>query len=146
MYSGMLREGCDLGLLTLRLGLGGMLLGLHGWARLVKAFGYLFLGQQWTFIGLVQRMGFPLPVVFAVASALAESVGALLLIVGLGTRWATLAIGFNLAVAVGLELSKHSSSFELPAVYLLGIAAIGVAGAGQYSLDARSTPRRKLKY
>ena len=61
MYSGMLREGCDLGLLTLRLGIGGMLLGLHGWARLVKAFGYLFLGQQWTFIGLVQRMGFPLP-------------------------------------------------------------------------------------
>ena len=109
MYSGMQRAGCDLGLLTLRLGIGGMLLGLHGWARLVKAFGYLFLGQQWTFIGLVQRMGFPVPVVFAVASALAESVGAVLLILGLGTRWATLAIGINLGVAVGLELSKHSS-------------------------------------
>ena len=36
MYSG--REGCDVGLLALRLGIGGMLLGLHGWARLVKAF------------------------------------------------------------------------------------------------------------
>jgi hypothetical protein len=34
----------DLGLLFLRIGIGGMLLGLHGWARLVKAFGYLFLG------------------------------------------------------------------------------------------------------
>ena len=82
----------------------------------------------------------------AVASALAESVGAVMLIVGLGTRWATLAIGFNLAVAVWLELSKHSSSFELPAVYLIGIAAIGVAGAGSYSLDARRSPRRKAKY
>ena len=145
MYRGMGREGYDLGLLTLRLGLGGMLLGLHGWARLVKAFGYLFLGQQWTFIGLVQRIGFPLPVVFAVASALAESVGAVLLIVGWGTRWATLAIGINLAVAVGLELSKHTP-YELPAVYLIGIAAVGVAGAGAYSLDARRSPRRKLKY
>jgi putative oxidoreductase len=145
MYSGMLREGCDLGLLTLRLGIGGMLLGLHGWARLVKAFGYLFLGQQWTFIGLVQRMGFPLPVVFAVASALAESVGAVLLIVGLGTRWATLAIGINLAVAVALELTKHSSAVELPGVYLIAVAAIGVAGAGSCSLDARRS-RRKRKY
>ena len=86
-----------------------------------------------------------MPVVFAVASALAESVGAVLLILGLGTRWATLAIGINLGVAVGLELSKHTP-FELPAVYLIGIAAIGVAGAGQYSLDARRNPRRKLKY
>ena len=114
-----------------------MLLGLHGWARLVKAFSYLFLGQPWTFIGLVQRMGFPMPVVFAVASALAESLGAVLLIVGLGTRWAALAVGFNLAVAVGLELSKHSSAVELPGVYLIAVAAIGIAGAGKFSLDAR---------
>ena len=90
-------------------------------------------------------MGFPLPVVFAVASALAESVGALLLIVGWRTSWAALAIGINLAVAVGLELSKHTP-YELPAVYLIGIAAIGVAGAGSYSLDARRSRRRKLKY
>jgi putative oxidoreductase len=129
--------------LFLRIGIGGMLLGLHGWPRLVKAFSYLFLGQPWTFIGLVQRMGFPMPAVFAVASALAESLGAALLIVGLGTRWAALAVGFNLAVAVGLELSKHSSSVELPGVYLIVIATIGIAGAGSYSLDARRGGRRK---
>ena len=63
----------DLGLLILRIGIGSMLLGLHGWARLVKAFSYLFLGQPWTFVALVQRMGFPMPTVFAVASANAES-------------------------------------------------------------------------
>jgi putative oxidoreductase len=113
-----------------------MLLGVHGWARLVKAFAYLFLGQPWSFIGLVQRMGFPVPVVFAVASALAESVGAVLLIVGFGTRWAALAIAFNLAIAVGLEISKHSAAVELPSVYLIAVAAIGIAGAGGYSLDA----------
>jgi putative oxidoreductase len=127
----------DTGLLFLRVGIGGTLLGVHGWARLMKAFGYLFQGQQWTFIALVQHMGFPMPAAFAMASALAESVGALLLIAGLGTRWAALVVGTNLAVAVGLELSKHSAAIELPAVYLIAVAAVGIAGAGCYSLDAR---------
>src|SRR5215831_2150590 len=121
MFNPKLRDSRDLGLLFLRVATGGMLLSVHGWARLLKAFGYLFLGQPWTFVGLVQRIGFPIPVVFAVASALAESVGAVLLIVGLGTRWAALVIGFNLAVAVGLELSKHSASYELPSVYLIAV-------------------------
>ena len=85
---------------------------------------------------------FPSRVVFAVASALAESVGAVLLIVGLGTRWAALAIGLNLAVAVGLELSKHSAAVELPSVYLIAIVAIGIAGAGGYSLDASRRRKR----
>ena len=142
MYNPKLRDSRDLGLLFLRVAIGSMLLGVHGWARLLKAFGYLFLGQPWTFIGLVQRMGFPVPVVFAVASALAESVGAVLLIIGLGTRWAALAIGLNLAVAVGLELSKHSAAVELPSVYLIAIVAIGIAGAGGYSLDASRRPKR----
>jgi hypothetical protein len=44
---------------------------------------------------------------------------------------------------VGLELSKHSSSVELPGVYLIVIATIGIAGAGSYSLDARRGGRRK---
>jgi len=120
-----------------------MLLGVHGWARLVNAFGYLLLGHPWTFVGLVQRMGFPVPVVFAVASALAESVGALLLIAGFATRWAALAVGLNMAVAVGLEMSKHSAAVELPGVYLIAVAAIGMAGGGAYSLDARRGGRSK---
>jgi uncharacterized membrane protein YphA (DoxX/SURF4 family) len=78
-----------------------------------------------------------MPTVFAVASALAESVGAVLLILGLGTRWAAAVIGINLAVAVGLELSKHSAAIELPTVYLIAIVTIGIAGAGKYSLDNR---------
>jgi putative oxidoreductase len=131
------RRLTDTGLLFLRVGIGGTILGVHGWARLMKAFSYLFQGQQWTFIALVQRMGFPMPAAFAVASALAESLGAALLIAGLGTRWAALVVGFNLAVAVGLELSKHSAAIELPAVYLIAVTAIGIAGAGCYSLDAR---------
>jgi putative oxidoreductase len=142
MFNPKLRDSRDLGLLFLRVATGSMLLSVHGWARLLKAFGYLFLGQLWTFIGLVQRIGFPIPVVFAVASALAESVGAILLILGFGTRWVALLICVNLAVAVGLEVSKHSASYELPSVYLIAVAAIGIAGAGGYSLDARRRRKR----
>ena len=138
-----MRRLADAGLLLLRAGVGTMLLCLHGWARLVSAFGYLFLGRQWTFVALVQRMGFPKPAAFAVASALAESIGAVFLIVGFGTRLAALVVGFNMAVAVALELSKHSASVELPAVYLVAIATIALAGAGAYSLDARRGGRRK---
>jgi putative oxidoreductase len=130
----------DLGLLFLRIGIGGMLLGLHGWARLVAAFSYLFLGQKWAFVGLVQHLGFPMPAAFAVASALAESLGAALLVAGLGTRWAALVVAFNMAVAVGLQFSKGSNSMELPGVYLVALLALALAGAGKFSLDAR---RRK---
>jgi putative oxidoreductase len=133
----MFRDGRDLGLLFLRIGVGGMLLGLHGWARLVAASGYLFLGQKWAFVGLVQHVGFPMPAGFAVASALAESLGAALLIVGLGTRWAALMVAFNMAVAVGLQFSKGSSAMELPGVYLVSLVALALAGAGKFSLDAR---------
>lgn len=122
-----------------------MLLGLHGWARLVSAFGYLFLGKPWTFVGLVHSMGFPLPVVFAVASALAESLGAVMLIAGWRTRWAALILGFNMAVALRFQLPKGGTSIELPAVYLIAIAAIGLAGAGSYSLDARRAGRHKWR-
>ncbi len=65
------------------------------------------------------------------------------MIIGLGTRWAALAIGFNLAVAVGLELSKHSAAVELPSVYLTGQSSLsGLVGAGGYSLDAHRRRKR----
>lgn len=128
--------------MCLRLGVGGMLLGVHGWARLMTASGYLFAGKPWPFIGVVTRMGFPMPAAFAVASALAESIGSILLVLGLGTRWAALVVGFNMAVATYLQLSKGGGTVELPAMYLIGIVAIAIAGAGAYSLDARRGGRR----
>ena len=132
-----MRRLTDMGLLFLRVGVGATLLGVHGWARLMRAFGYLFLGQQWTFIALVHNIGFPMPAVFAVASALAESVGRLIadcrLWVRDGRRWRWASIWRS----PWLELSKHSAAIELPAVYLIAVTAIGIAGAGSYSLDAR---------
>lgn len=135
------RDGADFGLLFLRLGIGGMMFGLHGWARLFKVYNYLVLGQPWTFVTLVQRIGFPVPPVFAVASALVESFGAVLLIAGLGTRWVALLLAINMSVAVGFELSKGGGGAELPGVYLAALATLAIAGSGKFSLDARRGAR-----
>jgi len=86
-------------------------------------------------------MGFPIPGFFAVASALAESIGAVLLILGLYTRWAAAILAINMAVATYFELSKGGGGAELPGIYLIAILTVVLGGPGRFSLDAR--PRRK---
>jgi putative oxidoreductase len=106
---------------------------------LIRASSYLLLGEQWTFIGLVGGIGFPFPVVFALLSTAADSIGALLVGLGFLTRWAALVIAINMTVAVYFE-TTGGDPFELPALYLLGAVVLVVTGAGAYSLDAvRST-------
>jgi putative oxidoreductase len=127
----------DVGLLLLRVGIGGLIFALHGWARLGKLYGYFVLGQQWSFIGLVQRIGFPAPAAFAIASALAESIGALMIIAGVYTRWAAAILAINVGVATWFEVSKGGAGAELPGVYLAALVAIGILGPGRYSVDGR---------
>ncbi len=133
----------DYALLWLRLAVGGITFGLHGAARLGKLYHYFVLGQPWPFVGLVHRIGFPVPVVFAVASSLAESICALLVITGLFTRWAALALVINMSVATGFEISKGGSGAELPAIYLIANIAVAIAGSGRYSLDEWRKDRRE---
>ncbi|QOY88119.1 DoxX family protein [Paludibaculum fermentans] len=125
----------DAGLLALRLGAGFSLFWLHGWSKLAAASGYVFQGQEWGFVAGVAGLGFPLPGVFAVAAALAESIGSLLVAVGLLTRVSAGFVGFTMLVAIYRHLSAGQSA-ELASLYLLAAIAIGLAAAGRYSLDA----------
>ncbi len=124
------------GLLLLRLGVGIGMVALHGWGKLTGAIGYLFGGQEWKFIGGVEALGFPLPVVFAVAAALAESLGAVLVAVGLFTRPAAIALAFTMLVAVYRHLSQGQGA-ELASFYLLASVALILIGPGVHSADAR---------
>lgn len=125
----------DGALLVLRLGFAGLLFWLHGWTRLIRSFNFVFMDQPWTFVNVVAALGFPLPAMFAVLSALSESVGALFVALGLFTRSASLVIAINMAVALFNEARK-GDPFELPALYLLGATVLALSGPGRYALDA----------
>lgn len=131
-------------LLWLRVAVGGITFALHGAGRLSKLYQYFVLGHTWTFVALVHRIGFPVPIVFAVASSLAESVCSLMILAGFYTRWAALALIINMGVATGFELSK-SGTAELPAMYLIGNIALAIAGSGCYSLDEWLARRRPVE-
>jgi putative oxidoreductase len=132
----------DAGLLLLRVGAGTMLLLLHGGPRLAHAIGLTFLGEPWTFVGLVDRMGFPLPAVFAVASAVSESVAVGLVMAGAFTRSASALVAVNFAVAASSEALK-GDPFELPAMYLVWALVVLVTGPGAFSLDGWRARRRR---
>jgi putative oxidoreductase len=125
----------DLGLLIVRLAAGLMLIGFHGWSKLVAAFGYVFQGQEWRFVEGVAGMGFPWPGFFAVCAALAESVGALLLAAGLFTRYAAAFVAINFVVATYRHLSTDMR-FELAAMYLAFALLFLLGTPGRYALDS----------
>ena len=132
----------DWGLLLLRLGFAALLLGLHGWTRLLRAFNYVVHGTPWTFVDLVGRLGFPFPSFFAVASALSESAAVAFIAVGLFTRPAAAIVAFNMAVAFYNEAGK-GDPYELPALYLLLALVAAVAGPGAIALDRSRDSRLK---
>ena len=131
----------DLGLLILRLGFASVLLGYHGWSRLIQIQAWL-TGHPWAFVGVVDKLGFPAPVVFALLSALSESIGSMLVAAGFYTRWASAMITISMSVAFCTKFSK-GESFELPALYLLWALTITVAGGGRYALERWKPAQRK---
>ena len=133
----MTKEGREYGWVFLRVATGAMMFGLHGYARIGKLYEYLVLGKPWGFVGVVERIGFPLPGVFAVISGLTEVLAPILLILGLGTRWAALVLAINMVVATSVNLSKGGGAAELPGMYLVALIALALGGAGKYSLDGR---------
>jgi putative oxidoreductase len=131
----------DCGLVLLRVGIAGLMLALHGWARFHRASDYLVFGTPWPFVDLVAGLGFPWPGAFAVMSALSESVGAVLMAIGWLTRWAALTIVIDMSVALFNEGSK-GDPIELPALYLVGALTVMITGPGRFALDRRQRAER----
>lgn len=129
------QKAIDYGLLWLRVAVGCAVLFLHGFGRVPRVFHYLVMGEPWSFVNLVAKIGFPVPHVFALASAFTEFFGALLIIAGLFTRSSAALLAINMSVAVCFELSKGGEGAELPGIYLIAVCAIIIAGPGPYSLD-----------
>lgn len=114
------------GLLLLRVAIGCLML-VHGIQK-VMAFNQL-------------SSSFPDPLgmgsQFSLISAIGAEVGcSLLLIVGLGTRFAAVPLAFTMVVALFLVHAKDPWQMkELAAVYLSVYASLVFTGGGEFSLD-----------
>ena len=100
----------------------------HGFTKLPPSAG---------FIEGVGKIGFPVPIVFAWAAALAEAAGGALLMVGLFTRPAAFFVLFTMVTAVlGVHFNDPFARKELGLLYGFLALAFLLMGAGQWSIDA----------
>jgi putative oxidoreductase len=134
----------SIGLLILRLGIGGYLL-THGLGKV-----------RMLLAGNFEQMGDPIglgPVLSLILVTLAEFLGALLVMLGLGTRLAAALVVVSMSVAAfvahgsdpwtmerGYVLfttgqSKSWASKEPALLYLIPVLALVFTGAGAFSLD-----------
>jgi putative oxidoreductase len=146
----------DLGLLLLRFS-GVYIAWAHGFGKVVA----LASGEGDQFVAGVGELGFPIPVVFAWAAALAECVGGLFIALGLFTPIAAGLNAFTMAVAGFLRHKAHqlllvnlgAASFpsdapegwgnpELAILYGLCFVAIALLGPGAWSIDHRWRRKR----
>ncbi len=130
----------DVGLLILRVAM-GILFVVHGWPKLNP--NSPIRGTA-GFAGFLKQMGVPLPLFFAWVVALLETVGAVLLILGLGTR--ILALGFAIEMLVAAFVAKRgfmkvpftaqqATGWELDFILLAASLALLFLGAGSIALD-----------
>lgn len=117
----------NVGLPLLRVFIGAALL-THGWGKLFGGLG--------GFIEGVAKMGFPAPTVLGFLAAFAESIGAILLAVGLLTRPAAFLIAATMAGAIlqvhggqGFAAQEMAWLYFFPALFFL------LKGGGKWSLD-----------
>ncbi|NLB66822.1 MAG: DoxX family protein [Lentisphaerae bacterium] len=123
------RNDINPGHTLLRLFIGGALL-THGWSK-------MFGGGLEQFTGFVASLGLPAPHVMAFLAAFTESIGAILLILGLLTRPVALMIMVNMLVAIiGVHRAQGFSGQELAWLYLMPALFFLLNGAGRCSFDA----------
>ncbi|MGA9451656.1 MAG: DoxX family protein [Verrucomicrobiia bacterium] len=123
----------SLGLLMLRLWLGLAMFFNHGFDKLIH-FEY--------------AANFPDPLGIGVTTSLAlvtfaETAGALLLALGILTRFAAMTLVIDLAVAVFMVHKAASGAGELAFVYLAGYIALLLAGGGKFSADKALFGKRR---
>ena len=125
----------DLGLLALRVGVGGTLVA-HGAQKLFGWFGGAGLEQTGK---MFEQLGFRPGQANAIAAGLGEAGGGALLAVGLATPGASAAVAGTMIVASSMHVDNgffgSKGGFEYPALLGWSAAALALTGPGALSLD-----------
>ena len=140
LLSSLVATGDSFGPTVLRWTLGLVMLP-HGLQKTLGWFGgYGFSGTMGWLTGTIGA-----PWIFALLAILAESVGSLLLLAGLGTRVAALGLGGVMVVALPLHWAngffmnwsgqQAGEGFEYHLLVLGIVAALLVLGGGRWSVD-----------
>lgn len=117
----------DIGLLILRLGVGSFMLVAHGWGKLAN------FGELATKFPDPIGLG---PTVSLVLAVFAEFVCALLLILGLGTRFAAVPLLVTMLVAAFVVHADDPwSKQEFALLYAIPFLALIFTGGGRFSLE-----------
>lgn len=125
----------DLGLLVMRLGVGGLML-IHGLSKIVNGIGAVKY--------LVDSAGLPSFIAYGVY--VGEVVAPIMLLIGFRTRLAAVIMAFNCLVAMimyhpGGFFSLNDTggwSLELIGLYFIGAVALFFTGSGRYSVSRKS--------
>lgn len=140
MFSSFFEKYRDIGLLILRVGLGGMYL-THGVPKILAG------PEKWEKLGMAMgNIGIDFyPVFWGFMASFSESVGGLFLMLGLFTRLAASLLAFTMAIAAISHLSRGdgikgaSHAIENGIVFL----SIIILGSGKYSIDGWLESRKK---
>ena len=117
----------EIGLTLLRVFAGLVMAFAHGFGKLPPTEG---------FIGGVTEMGLPLPNFMAWMASITESIGGILLAIGLLTRPVSFLLFMTMAVAAfGRHMNDPFKAKELALCYLVVYLVFMIRGAGKFSVD-----------
>ena len=134
----------DSGLFLLRVGVGVSLCIFFGWPKLKAATAYLHTGH-WEFIDFNRKFGLPAPVFSAYVQSLNESVGALLVAIGLFTRYSAGLLFIGFVVATYCSLKAGEPAWLMAGYFALMFATIALTGPGKFSIDFLLRTRANVK-
>ena len=102
----------------------------------------LFVFHYGGVVGAFHQMGIPAPGISAALALTAETLGGLLLLIGLFTRLAAVPVAFTMLVAIVQVHLRHGffaqgGGYEYPLTLLVATMALAIGGGGAFAVDNR---------